>query len=117
MTDTRQDSAGSPDFTPIIGFALGALVGAGVALLLAPASGERTRRRLGNAARRMSRDARHTIDEARETMTDAASGLGADVKSAMQAGREAFMHDGKPLESHPASRIGQALEKPTRGTP
>ena len=32
MTDTRQDTAGSPDFTPIIGFALGALVGGATGL-------------------------------------------------------------------------------------
>ena len=113
MNDTGQRNEGTQMFTPVMGFALGALVGAGIALWFAPASGEQTRRRLGNAARRMSRDARHTFDEARETM----GGLGADVKSAVDAGREAFQHDGKPHEAHLPSRIAQVLNPPPTRTP
>lgn len=116
MTDTREDSSRSPNFTPIAGFALGALVGAGIALLLAPASGERTRRRLGNTARSMIRDARHTIDEAHDAVTGAASDLGADVASAISAGREAFLDDGKPRDPRPTSRIALTPEPPSRGT-
>jgi gas vesicle protein len=107
MNDTNQGNDGALSLAPIIGFALGAVVGGTLALLLAPASGENTRRRLGNAARRLSQNARHTLDEARDTV----SGLGADVKSAVDAGREAFRHDGESHEAHPASRIAHA-EKP-----
>ena len=39
-----------------MGFLCGALIGAGVALLMAPASGAETRRRLGETARRLKRD-------------------------------------------------------------
>jgi len=81
-----------------------------IGLLLAPASGEKTRRRIGETARRMGSDARHTVEQARETVTDAATGLGADVKSAIDAGREAFRHDG---EGRPASRIAQIVNPPS----
>jgi len=42
---------GSSAGTVIVAFALGALAGAAVALLYAPASGEETRRRLAEKAR------------------------------------------------------------------
>jgi hypothetical protein len=59
----------------------------------------------------LSRDARHTLDEARDTV----SGLGADVKSAVDAGREAFRHDGESHEADSASRIVQTPKpQPTR---
>ena len=117
MIDTKQGTYDSGSLAPIIGFALGALVGGGIALLLAPASGERTRRRLGNAARRVSRDARHTLEDARATMTEAAGELGADVKSAIHAGREAFRPDGEPHEPRPASRNTQTLNPLACRTP
>ena len=112
MNDNKQGNDDGRSFAPIIGFTLGALVGAGVALLLAPASGERTRERLGGVARRLSRDARHGFDEARETVSEAASNLGGDVKAAIDAGREAFRHDGKSREPRPGSRIAQTLNPP-----
>lgn len=117
MNDTKQGTNDSGSLAPVIGFALGALVGGGVALLLAPASGERTRQRLGNTARRLSRDAGHTLEGARATMTEAAGALGADVKSAIHAGREAFRHDGEPNEPRPASRNTQTLNPLASRTP
>ena len=117
MNDNTQDNDAKRSLGPFIGFALGALVGGGIALLLAPDSGEKTRRRLGEAARRMSHDARQKIGDARDTVTDAASGLGSDVKSAVQAGREAFRHDGQPHEPGPASRIKQSLNPPAPHNP
>jgi gas vesicle protein len=113
MNDNRQDNDVARSFAPVIGFALGAIAGGVLALLLAPASGEKTRQRIGSAARRLSRDARQSLGDARDTVSQAATGLGADVKSAIDAGREAFRHDGKPLEAHPASRIAQTLDPPT----
>jgi gas vesicle protein len=115
MTDSKQGNDDARILAPVVGFALGALVGTGLALLFAPASGERTRRRLGNAARRLSRDARHGFDEARETVGEVASGLGADVKAAIDAGREAIRRDGESLEPRPTSRIAQTPNpSPTR---
>jgi YtxH-like protein len=86
---------------PIVGFAVGALIGAGVALLLAPASGEKSRQRIGDTARRLRRDAVRTIDRGLDT----ADRLGADVQSAAQAGREAFHRDGVAHETHLGSRL------------
>ena len=108
MNDLKQGNDDTRSFAPIIGFAIGAVVGAGVALLLAPASGERTRRRIGNVALQWSRDARNTFADAR----DAATGLGEDVKSAIDAGREAFRHDGEPRTARSASRIAQTIDPP-----
>ena len=73
----------------LLGFAVGAAVGAGLALLLAPESGKRTRQRLASTARRWTANAGHTIDQARETVAD----LGTDAKSAFRAGQDAFLND------------------------
>jgi gas vesicle protein len=81
------DSRGSSNMgSTVIAFALGAAVGAGLALLLAPDNGKKTRERLASTARRWTKDAGHAIEEARGTVSD----LGADAKSALKAGREAF---------------------------
>ena len=57
----------------MFGFMFGALVGAAAALLLAPASGEDTRRKLGETTRRLREQggeiadkARHKFDQMRE---------------------------------------------------
>jgi hypothetical protein len=48
----------------VTGMLIGALVGAGVALLFAPARGDRLRRRLGRGARHLGDRARHGIEHA-----------------------------------------------------
>jgi len=53
-------------FTFIAGLALGTLIGAGVALLLAPQSGERTRRKIARAAEDLGDTTRDRLDEAGE---------------------------------------------------
>lgn len=94
MNDQDQERGNSGVLGPLLGFVLGAVVGGAVALLWAPASGERTRRELGKAARRVGRDARQRFDDARDAAGDAAADLGANVKSAIHAGRELIQKDG-----------------------
>lgn len=52
--------------TFLAGLAIGALVGAGVALLFAPQSGEETRHAVSRKAKRLARDARDRYDVMRE---------------------------------------------------
>ena len=51
---------------PVAGFIVGALVGAGVALLLAPGPGGETRRKLGETARRLGSAASDAVNRGRE---------------------------------------------------
>lgn len=113
MNDPHDDSNDGPDFSPLIGFALGAVVGGALALLLAPASGERTRQKLGAATRRWSRDARHTLEDARDSAGDAAARIGGDVRSAVDAGVEAFRDEAMKSEAHLTSCIGRMTDPPT----
>jgi gas vesicle protein len=50
------------------GLMIGALVGAGIALLLAPQSGEETRRLLTRRARRLAEDARERYDDVKHQL-------------------------------------------------
>jgi gas vesicle protein len=72
--------------TVIVAFVLGAITGAAVALLMAPASGEETRRALGEKARegrdraeQAARQGREFINRQRDTLN-----------SAIERGREAY---------------------------
>ena len=101
------DTRGTPGpGLALMGFALGAVVGAGIALLLSPDSGKRTRQRLASTARRWSDNAGHTIDEARDTV----AGLGADAKSAIKAGQDAFQHDRATRDARTERRLSRAGE-------
>jgi gas vesicle protein len=84
-----------------MGVVFGALVGAGIALLLAPGTGKDTRRRLADAGRRWGGAARSKLDQARHTASD----LKQDAKSALEAGREAFKRGQESHEPLPTSRI------------
>jgi len=70
----------------LTGFVIGALVGAGVALLMAPAAGSDTRRRLRQTAQRLKEQAGHKIEEAQTTIGE----IREDAKSALDAGRETY---------------------------
>ena len=61
--DAGLDESGSPGAF-MAGVVLGALLGAGVALLLAPDAGPRTRRRLGRGVRSLSDRAIEELDDA-----------------------------------------------------
>jgi gas vesicle protein len=104
MNDAPDTRGSSSTGLTLMGFALGAVVGAGLALLLAPASGRRTRQRLATTARRWSESAGHTLDQARDTVTE----LGTDAKSAVRAGQDAFLHDRATRESRSGRRSSHA---------
>ena len=78
-----KDSNGS---SVMIAFVVGALTGAAVALLFAPASGEETREYLGKKAREGKDKAREAMDQGREYYERQRENL----VTAVDRGREAF---------------------------
>ena len=78
MSDNRTDA--------LMAFLLGAAVGAGVALLLAPASGEEMRRKLSDSARRLGEDLDEKVRARRKNLKSRAG----DLKAAVGAGRDAY---------------------------
>ena len=70
----------------IIGLVIGAAVGAVVGLLVAPASGEETRRKLGETARRLGDEGKKKLDEARHFAGERAD----EVRGAVRAGKDAY---------------------------
>ena len=73
----------------IIGFIAGAAIGAGVALLLAPATGVETRRRLGRTATRLGSSMKDGVAFARERMGSVTK----DVRNAVSSGRDAYARE------------------------
>jgi gas vesicle protein len=83
--------------TVVVAFVLGAITGAAVALLMAPASGEETRRILAEKARegrdRANEAARQGIDlvnRGKETVTGAIGRGKETVTTAIERGKEAY---------------------------
>lgn len=72
--------------TVMVAFVMGAMTGAALALLFAPASGEETREYLGQKAREGKAKAREALDEGRQFYEQQRGG----VTSAIERGREAF---------------------------
>ena len=72
--------------TVVMAFVLGALAGAAVALLAAPASGEETRRILAEKAR----EGRERANEAARQASDLVNRGKETVASAIERGREAY---------------------------
>lgn len=81
--------------TVMFAFVVGALTGAAVALLFAPASGEETREYLGQKAREGRARARETVDQGREAYQRQRDNL----SSAVERGREAFEQARTPGDS------------------
>ena len=77
---------GSSAGNVIVAFALGAVAGAAIALLYAPASGEETRRKLAEKAREGRDRAEAVAREGREFISRQRENLSA----AVERGREAF---------------------------
>ena len=74
----------------LVGFLFGAVVGAGVALLMAPATGEETRRKIGETARGLANNTKDQIDKVKNRIAD----VGQDLKQRTQEGTEAFRRAG-----------------------
>jgi gas vesicle protein len=104
MNDASRTDSTSNTGSTLMGFALGAVIGAGIALLLAPESGKQTRQRLASTARRWGKGAGETIDRARDTVAE----LGTDAKSAIKAGKDAFLNDRATRESRSERRMSHA---------
>ena len=77
-----KDSSGSV----MVAFVIGALAGAAVALLYAPASGEETREYLGQKAREGKAKAREAMEQGREYYVQNRD----NIVNAVERGREAF---------------------------
>ena len=75
MSDDRSNGAGGV----VVAFTLGALVGAVVALLFAPARGEETRELISEKARDQAQKTREFLKQQRENLA-----------SAVERGREAY---------------------------
>jgi len=94
----RDDSAAG---TVVVAFVLGAVTGAAVALLLAPATGEETRRKLAERAR----EGRDRAGEAARQGRELWSRQRDNLASAFERGREAYEQ----------ARTGQPLTPPGEG--
>jgi gas vesicle protein len=75
-------------------FVLGAVLGAGVALLLAPAHGRDTRRKVGHTVKQLGSNAKNAFQKTREGLDD----MKHDAKSAIDKGRQEFMRNRRPEE-------------------
>lgn len=82
MSRDNQAGAGSV----MLAFMMGAIAGAAVALLFAPASGEETREFIGQKAREGRDKARDAVEQGREIYQRNREG----VATAIERGREAF---------------------------
>lgn len=78
------------------GFLVGAVVGAGLALIFAPTSGSETRRHIGDAARKLKNGTQGRMDQVMGALKEGAG----DVGAAIDAGKQAFRRnaDVAPLE-------------------
>jgi gas vesicle protein len=72
--------------TVVLAFVLGAVTGAAVALLMAPASGEEVRRKIGEKARESADRARQIADQGREVWSRQRE----NIANAIDRGREAY---------------------------
>jgi gas vesicle protein len=80
----RDDGAAAG--TVVLAFVIGAVTGAAVALLVAPASGEETRRMLGERAR----EGRERAEEAARQGREFINRQRENINSAIERGREAY---------------------------
>ena len=84
------DENSSPVGGMVTAFAVGALVGAGIALLVAPQSGKETRDLLARKTRELKDRAGDALDDAKQMVR----GHKAQIVAAVEAGKEAMENEG-----------------------
>ena len=107
------------------GFMLGAIVGAGVALLFAPATGNDTRRKLGETAKRLGSAARDRIQEGRHEIQERFQGGGSEARPGTEPHRPGMESQGftgsgarrEPVPSTGSTNPGQTGAGRTPSTP
>jgi gas vesicle protein len=98
--------------TTISAFLVGLAIGAGAALLLAPQSGERTRKNLVRGARRVRRQAEEFVRDTRERAEDALDDARAEIETRVDSTRDAFRHRKREVER--AMRAGRTAVREYR---
>ena len=91
-----EDFSVSSASSVVTGFVVGAVIGAGLALLLAPATGTDTRRKLGDVARKVRDGATDKFGSVRDGLDH----LKSDAKSAIDGGREAYRQSRETTSSN-----------------
>jgi gas vesicle protein len=91
-------------------FLLGAIVGAGIGLLFAPESGERTRRKIGKEASRLRREAEDRWDDLREDVVDKGRQLKSSVEGWTEGVKEG-VHEGRRVVERKATSARDDLER------
>jgi gas vesicle protein len=86
----------------ITGFMLGAIVGAGVALLFAPAAGGDTRRRLGDTAKKLGSAAKDKLEDGKNTAKEYLE----SGRQAIESGREGFANARQGFERRETAGTG-----------
>jgi len=94
-------------------FLIGLALGAGVALLLAPQSGEETRRGIARRARRAQDAAQDFVEDVSGTVADRFKEVRASVEERIEATLEAV--DAKKRQVSNAFDAGRAAARQTRG--
>jgi len=92
---------------------IGLALGAGVALLLAPQSGEQTRRAVARRARRAQEAAQDFVEDVSGTVADRFNQVRASVEERIDATFEAV--DAKKRQVSNAVEAGRAAARQTRG--
>jgi gas vesicle protein len=99
-----KEEGGYSSGSMLLSFLLGGVVGAGIALLLAPQSGEETRRKIKDLAEDVKDKTTGYIDETKSTVSsyvDKGKGFYEEKKSlvasAIEAGKEAFEKEKEKL--------------------
>jgi gas vesicle protein len=81
----RRESGGS-----VLSFLWGALIGAGIALLYAPRSGQETRAEIGLGARRLKRAAEEAARGVQDNIAEAVDSVRSQVSGRVDVARNAF---------------------------